>query len=728
MATMDISRLVRSDYDRVVAVETDSAGRAVLFRRGTDDVVTREIMPFQPWLLVSGPELARALKDTSEITPLRGDGMHRVRVSFPSWSAYEDAVKDLKDLTGMNPSAPLAPYRLFTDKAQQILTMLPARLFRGMAFQDLRRMQLDIETRTADGFHFPDALRASDEVLLVSLKDSTGWECCLSVAQAGEAAMLKRMLELIQERDPDVIEGHNIFNFDLDYLDKRCKRHKIPFVLGRSRRPTFARSSRFTAGERTATYRRYDIYGRHVVDTWHLVQLYDVAHRDMDGHGLKPAARYFGVAAENRTYVAGNDITRIFEEDPETLMKYCMDDVRETDALSRILSPSYFYQAQLVPYSYQSCVTRGNATRIDALLCAEYMQANASLPIPQQAQPLQGALTEAQHSGVFQNVWHVDVRSLYPSIILARGMCPAGDSERAFGRILGELRNFRLAAKDAMREASGHEKENFSALQGSFKILINSFYGYTAFSQGTFNDYVMANAITREGREILGSMRDFLQDAGAIIVEMDTDGIYFTPPPGMTDQAEMERRVQAILPPGIEVELDASYQAMYGYKSKNYALLDWDGRVSVTGAALKSRGLEPFQRRYMMEHLTMLLTGREAELPALYERFETDIREHRLPLKDFAKREILSMAPRLYAEKLAAKATKRSAAYELALQAKKEYLQGDSVEFYVTGDKKNVSVVGNARLLEEADEQQRDENIPYYLDKLAQLKAKFAEG
>jgi hypothetical protein len=124
----------------------------------------------------------------------------------------------------------------------------------------------------------------------------------------------------------------------------------------------------------------------------------------------------------------------------------------------------------------------------------------------------------------------------------------------------------------------------------------------------------------------------------------------------------------------------------------------------------------------------MLLTGREAELPALYERFETDIREHRLPLKDFAKREILSMAPRLYAEKLAAKATKRSAAYELALQAKKEYLQGDSVEFYVTGDKKNVSVVGNARLLEEADEQQRDENIPYYLDKLAQLKAKFAEG
>jgi DNA polymerase I len=726
MSTMDISRLVRSDYERIVAVEMNVGGEAVLFRRDTDGQVSREVLAFQPWLLVSGPQLAGALSDRSETRLLRGDGMHRVRVSFPTWRAYENAVKELKELTGMNPSAPLAPYRLFNDRAQQILTMLPARLFRGMAFHEIRRLQLDIEVRTSEGFHFPDALREGDEILLISLRDNTGWECCLSIAQAGEAAMLQRMIELIGERDPDVIEGHNIFNFDLDYLEKRCKRYRIPFALGRSRRPSFARGSRFTAAERTATYRRYDLYGRHVVDTWHLVQLHDVAHRDMDGHGLKAAARYFGVAAENRSYVDGKDITRTFDEDPELLMKYCMDDTRETDSISRILSPSYFYQAQLVPYSYQSCVTRGNATRIDALLCAEYMQAGASLPVPQMSQPLQGALTEAQHSGVFQNVWHVDVRSLYPSIILARGLCPAGDGEGAFGRILGELRDFRLAAKDAMREASGMEKEHYSALQGTFKILINSFYGYTAFAQGTFNDYQMANAITREGREILSSMRDFLQEAGAIIVEMDTDGIYFTPPPGVSDQDELQRQVQAILPPGIEVELDASYQAMYGYKSKNYALLSWDGRVSVTGAALKSRGLEPFQRRYMMEHLSLLLRGREAELPALYESYETAIREHRWPLKDFAKREILSMSPRLYAEKLAAKTTKRSAAYELALAAKKEYLQGDAVEFYVIGDKKSLPVVGNSRLLDEADEQERDENIPYYLGKLAQLKAKFA--
>jgi DNA polymerase I len=725
MEYLDISQLVRSDYDRLVAVEPGDDGRAQLFRRLEDGRVETAECEFHPWLLVVGEELARTLTGASEIVSLADGGTYRVRVSFPNVATYDAAIKQLKEMTGYNPSSPQAPYRVFSDLTQQLLTVLPARLFRGMNFGDLRRMQLDIETRTSDNHRFPDALRPDDAVIMVALKDSTGWEEALVLDQDGEAALLKKMIRLVQERDPDVIEGHNIFNFDLDYLEKRCRRHRIKLALGRGGRAVKARTSRFTAAERTATYRRYDIYGRHVIDTYHLVQLYDVSSRDMDSYGLKAAAIHFGVAAPERTYVEGSEISRVFEEDPERLREYCLDDVRETDELAKILSPSYFYQAQLIPYSYQNCVLRGNATRIDALLCAEYLQANASLPIPEAAAPLQGALTEAAQTGVFHEVWHVDVRSLYPSIIQANHLTPSNDRLGVFVRLLGDLRRFRLAAKDAMRTAEPAEKDNLNALQGSFKILINSFYGYTAFAQGTFNDYGMAAEITRRGREILSRMRDFLLESGAAIVEMDTDGIYFTPPPGVTDMDAMRERIQAILPEGIEIELDASYKAMFCYKSKNYALLGWDDRISLTGAALKSRGLEPFQRRYMREHIELLLTGREAEIDALYERYVDDIEQHRLPLKDFAKREILSTSPAVYAEKLKDGKTRRSAAYDLVLNAKREYSQGDVVEFYVIGNRKNVSVVGNSRLLEDADPTVRDENIPYYLDKLQQLKKKF---
>jgi len=723
---VDLSGLVRSDTDRIVAVEPGRHGTASLYvRPETGPVVCREVS-FHPWLLVGGEALAAALPGTPERVPLSGGGVHNVRVHFADLSAYQKAVDALKKLTGANPSSPQAPYRLFTDLGQQVLSLLPARLFRGMAFADLVRLQIDIETLTTPGFDFPNAEREGDAIVMVAMRDSRGWEQLLSGPEMSEADMLRELVRWVRERDPDVIEGHNLFGFDLPYIEERARRHGVRLALGRDGSRLAARSSRFTAGEHTSTYLRYEASGRHIIDTLHLVQLYDVSHRDMDSYGLKACARYFGVAAPERTYVDGSRISAVYREDPATLRAYAMDDVRETESISRILLPSYFCQAQLVPFSLQNCVTRGNATRIDALLCAEYMVAGASLPTPQAPREFQGGLTESIASGVFRNVWHADVRSLYPSIIISRGLTPRVDPLGVYLRLLRELRQFRLAAKDAARGAPEHLREHLEALQSSFKVLINSFYGYAGFAQGTFNDYDLAEAVTAEGRRILQAMLGFLQARHATVIEMDTDGIYFVPPEGVRDTAALAAEVQAVLPEGIEIDLDATYQAMLGYKAKNYALLGHDGNVSLTGAALKSRGLEPFQRRYIHELVTLLLTGRGSAAGALFRRYRAAIENHQLPLADLAKREVLSTPPKTYADELK-NGGRRSAAYELVLKSGREYRQGDAVVFYVTGTKKNVAVTDASRLLADAVGDVRDENVPYYLDKLESLHAKFAE-
>lgn len=727
METLDFSLLVRNDLQRVVSVEPMDNGTALVYRRLADGSLENITVPFKPWILLATPELASALTEVEELIALHGNGYFRIRAVFPDIKSYEKGLKELKEFTGKTPSAMFAPYRVFSDLTQQFLTITPARLFGGMNFNELRRMQLDIETKSEGEKHFSDPKRPGDSIILVSLKDNTGWETCISAAGSDEKTLLKTLISVIREHDPDVIEGHNIFKFDLPYIETRCKLHKIKFAIGRDGSVPKTRSSKFSVGERRLPYERYDIFGRHVVDTFFLVLLYDISHRDMDGHGLKAAAKYFGVAAPNRTYVSGEEITNLFEADPQRLIDYCMDDARETDALSRILSPSFFYQACLAPFSYQNCITRGTSARIDAMLCAEYIFENESLPVPQPQAQLQGALTEGERMGVFNKVWHVDVRSLYPSIIISRQLTPLSDTHGTFLRLLTELRKFRLAAKDARKNASPEMKEHYDALQGTFKILINSFYGYAGYGQGTFNDYGLASTVTATGREILSSMRDFLESIGALVIEMDTDGIYFTPPEGEDDMGAMERRIQQILPAGIEVEMDASYKAMFGYKSKNYALLHWDGKVTMTGAALRSRGLEPFQRRYILEYITCLLTGRKDDIPALYEKYVEDIENRRLPISDFAKREILSTSPEIYAKKLADGTGKHSAAYDLVLASGKEFSQGDSVDFYVIGNKKTVPVTGNSKLLENADSSNRDENIPYYLSKLQLLHKKFQE-
>src|SRR2546430_1197417 len=74
------------------------------------------------------------------------------------------------------------------------------------------------------------------------------------------------------------------------------------------------------------------------------------------------------------------------------------------------------------------------------------------------------------------------------------------------------------------------EQRRLEAFQNTFKILINSFYGYLGFAQGHFADFDAAARVTQIGRDLLKKMIEWLNQHGAQVIEVDTDGIYFVPP------------------------------------------------------------------------------------------------------------------------------------------------------------------------------------------------------
>jgi len=717
---MQLNNLVSCDFKRVVAIET-SESETTLFFRDEAGKVERKTQAFNPFLFLTKPELLNGQE--FEAVKLKGDAPISCLAKFSNISDYLAAVALLKK---QNASQGMS-YRLVSDFVQQAMMIQKIRLFRDMHFNDLRRMQFDIETLTSDGFEFPNAKRKDDKIIIITMSDNTGWEKVISLDDMDEKELLEEFVRTVTERDPDVLEGHNIFRFDLPYIETRAKLNKVKLTLGRDERLFKKRNSRFNAAERTFNYTRYDLYGRHVVDTFHLCIFYDIVHRNLESYGLKYVAKHFGVSPKNRTYVEGDKISEAWFNDRATLLKYALDDVRETRAISEILSPSYFHQTQLIPLKYQDCIVRGNATRIDAILVSEYLNNEQSLPYPDMAQSYSGALTQAFETGTYKNVWHCDIRSLYPSIIIAEKWCPKSDVLKVFPKMLKELRLFRLEAKDSERKAkTSTEKDLYNALQTTFKILINSFYGYLGFSQGTFNDYAMAGAVTSRGREILTMMLEFLKKSNATVIEMDTDGIYFVPPKTITSPEKMETLIQEILPKGIEVELDSTYPAMFCYKSKNYALLEQNGEVVITGAALKSRGLEPFQRDCLQKLLTMLLKEEYEQTEDMFDDFQDAIETRKIPLSKLAKTETLSNSLRNYQDKQASGKGRRSAAYELAIASDREYQRGDQVHYYIIGNKKKVSVVDNSKLFADAPEQ-RDENTLYYLNKLNELRKKFEE-
>lgn len=695
--------------ERLVAVEFDGERTVTLYARDGDGRVTATHDAFGPFLWT-----AAAMEDSAE---LAGNLPLRFLTKFPDWKAFQDRRSALRGAD--------FPWFAITDPVQQYLTATGRTLFKGMEFGDLVRLQIRIKTGISDGYVFPHADR--DALTAIALSDSTGWEEFIAIeGPSGEKAALERLGVILSERDPDVVEGHDLFKFAFPFLAARAKKSKVRLRWGRDASPLSGRPSRIQIAEKTIQYTRFTIHGRHVVDTFLLAQLYDVGTRELDSFGLSSVAAHFGVRESGREVVSDDEFDAEPATDPEAIRGEALQDVRETRAISEILSPSYFTQTQIFPYNLQDVIVRGNATRINALFLRAYLAAGHALPVMPEATRFEGGYTDVFVTGVVRDVWHCDVASLYPSVMLRFKMLPSSDQLGIFASMLGDLRTYRLAAKTKMRAAQDPgERRGFDALQSVFKILINSFYGYLGFAQGHFADFDAASAVTAKGRELLREMVAWLGERGATVIEIDTDGIYFQPPRGATP-GELQDGMRRILPDGIDVEFDESFRAMFSYKAKNYALLAEDGRITMKGAALKSRGMEPYLRGFLRQFVELILSDQALEVPPLYARLVEDLRSRRISVRQLAKSEALQDSPSAYQRKISASSRNRAAAFEVALASGRDYQAGDVVSYYITGTKKKVTAYDHAKPLSAWNPDAPDENVEYYVGKLEELYKKFS--
>ena len=92
---------------------------------------------------------------------------------------------------------------------------------------------------------------------------------------------------------------------------------------------------------------------------------------------------------------------------------------------------------------------------------------------------------------------------------------------------------------------------------------------------------------------------------------------------------------------------------MFSYKAKNYALLTREGEVVIKGGALKSRGLEKFQRVFLEEMIKLLMEGKPEAIPALRDEFAQKIRDREWPIEMLMKTDTLQDSLEKYRQKIA---------------------------------------------------------------------------
>lgn len=692
----------------IVSVWANRDGRAVVWRRD-DEQVTYTVEQFRPWLFARSLDDLKHLGTSLQAVPAYGEDTSSIsyrELDGPEGSyryflsARDGRMLERTLLTGasrrlnrsINSLHDLQDDYYRVGPVEQYLMLTGRVYFRGMVYDELHRLQFDLETTALDPHR--------GRIFLVAVRDNRGFATALEAAtQEEEAQLIADLCALIRERDPDVIENHNLFGFDLSFLEQRAALLKVSLALGRKGGPALLerREETLAIGPEARKRTRYSVAGRELIDTLDAVRRHDFVVRDMPSYRLKEVARYFGMATPERVYIEGAAIYDTFRSDPELVRRYAFDDVEEVDGLSRRLLGSPFALASMAPRRYERLASAGPAMGIlEPMLVRAYLREGAALPYAASSQNTREGLHEggAVHlfaEGVAEHVVKADVASLYPSLMRTYQIGPSCDRLGVLLSILDRLTDLRLAHKAAARAAAAGsvEANMHDATQAAMKILINSAYGYMgAGSMALFADSHAAGEVTRRGREVLAKVLNSLRERGMALIEADTDGVYFAVPSDWTEEQErtLVAEVGAELPEGIRLEYEGRYRAMFSHEVKNYALLTYSGRLIVHGVALRSSRSEPFGERFLRQALLCTMTDDIFGVRNAYFEMVNALRTRALPASELGARVRLSKTPEAY---LANRAVHSEPQYEALLAAgRTRWYPGERVRFYRTRGKK----------------------------------------
>jgi len=649
----------------IVSVWAEGDGLVQVWRR-VDGELRHETARFRPWVLVDRIEDPPPRATWRE---LAGDGALRFLVRGD-------------DLRALERLATRAGTSLVLPPEEQYLVASGRTYFKDLPFEALRRMQIDLETTGLDP--------QRDRIFLVAARTPDGEVRMLEGDD--EAALVRRLVDLVRACDPDVIENHNLHGFDLPFLDRRAKLLGVPLALGRTGTGLRQRGARrgVAIGADATRRVRFVAPGRELIDTLDAVLRHDFAARDLPGHGLKAVARHLGLAGADREHVRGDQIHAVYLRDPERVRRYARADVEEVEGVARLLGGPAFALARMAPRRYERLADAGPATGvIDPLLVRAYLRSNTALPAHAEGDGTQhaGAALHLFAAGVAHRIVKADVASLYPSLMRSFQISPARDTLGALLALVDRITTRRLAAKAAARAAvpGSPERATHEAMSAAMKLVINSAYGYLGAGGLTrFADVHAANEVTRRGREVLDTMCTALAARGVQLLEADTDGVYFAVPElwSPDDERRIVAEVAALLPPLVQLEHDGRYAAMLSHEPKNYALLTYGGELILRGVAFRSSRAEPYGEAFLRRAIHALLTGDVPGVRAAYLSSISALRRRELPTFDVSSRVRLTRTP---ADYLALRDTRRELPYEAMLSAgRTAWTPGERARVYRT--------------------------------------------
>ena len=399
-----------------------------------------------------------------------------------------------------------------------------------------------------------------------------------------EIEIMKGMTDLIRRKDPDIITGYNIDNFDIPRLEERLD-YLIKKEDKKSREDLFgwSRASNKRPGDKVPkkkfNSKKWEIVGRCFVDAWWQARMMLRPKRET----LSYVSQLLFPEREDlrKLEIDASKMDEEWKNRPEEVLEYCKRDaLLPWEILDELrIIPGKESLAAVSKTSLDVVINGTTSNWIDSLVIRLADRSNVAVPMTKRydrSDQIAGGYVHEVEPGVFPWVAVLDFKSMYPSIMINNNICrttmiedsnsqlPCYESpdgikylhknqrEGLVPKLLIDLMSQRDFHKSEMKKAEekgDKSKQRFhDGMQYAVKILMNSFYGVFASVFYRFTHKNIGSSITAWARYNITEIIRQLEEEDQNVVYSDTDSIFVSVPmkknvPTKRSEIESEAKV-----------------------------------------------------------------------------------------------------------------------------------------------------------------------------------------
>ena len=497
------------------------------------------------------------------------------------------------------------------------------------------------------------------------------------------------------------------------------------------------------------------IWGYNVIDIIHAVRRAQAINSSIKAAGLKYITQYINAEAPDRVYIDHLDIGPFYAKKEEFWLNtqngkykkvgadpsidsscsnrsdvyskitgdklvemYLDDDLDETLKVDQEFNQASFLMASMIPTTYERVSTMGTATIWRQIMLAWSYKHGLAIPAKQGKTDFVGGLSRLLKVGYSKDVLKLDFSSLYPSIQLVHDVFPDCDVTGAMKGMLTYFRDTRIKYKNLASEYKNIDKkksESYGNKQLPIKVFINSLFGALSAPQVFhWGDMYMGEQITTTGRQYLRQMLYFFKKRGYTPLVCDTDGMNFSLPVGGVDDrkyigkgnnwlvekdkvytgydADVAEYNDMFMKGAMGLDCDGTWVSCINLARKNYATMEHNGKIKLTGNSIKSKKLPLYIEEFLDKGVKMLLEGNGKGFVEYYYEYLQKIYDKQIALSKIAQRAKVKLTIEDYKKRLntktkAGNSMSRMAHLELAIQNNLKVSLGDVIMYVNNGIK-----------------------------------------